>query len=731
SIIGLNGPKLISNISSGHYSVDIMYSDRFMDRLNVTIDAKHSLADIWSDDLIYDLKINVSSNKWEFDLTPNSSTPLGDYSVRVGVVDPWGAGEFKEFPDKFTIFNVNDPPEIIGTPLKNCMEDAEFIFEPDIFDLDPEDVHSWMIDTDATFLSIDPSTGRISGIPKNSDIGSYTVNIVVRDQGSLTDEMNFSLTVVNVNDPPDILSDFPDHIMEDSFFEFEFKALDIDPTEDILLWEMDTNCSFLVFQRSEGIVRGTPANKDVGSYFISINVTDGNGGFNETLYLFEVLNTNDPPALVDPPTDIEIYEDTSYSIRVLPGWFADEDNDMLDIQYSTPGNLFLTLTDQNILVIRPVANWSGEETISFYASDGEFEVGWNVVIRVLPVNDAPTNISISISKYRFSEDEDLVISGNARDVDLEYGDQLHFSWFDQDGHLLGMGKTLEIDLEAGEYEIILNVTDQKGSGSETSVFIEIFRETTFLETYGLLLILISVIFSIIILVVVGIFVMRRMGRKEQENKDSEDPVEGDNLSMGAAGNGFSATMMSGGQLVKNELPSFMKQPEELPPPGEPFPGPTAQLPPVTSGPVPTPETSEYVRPQHDDASRGGFKAPPSPAEMTSQLPQPLSTSDQEYSSDQADHSNPPSVTSVLDQPMLENSPLSPAFPQMDPPSARPDDINAEFNSPVWSPEMVGSRVASDARSAVEMLHELNQLKTEGAITEEEFQIHKKRLLRKI
>lgn len=80
---------------------------------------------------------------------------------------------------------------------------------------------------------------------------------------------------------------------------------------------------------------------------------------------------------------------------------------------------------------------------------------------------------------------------------------------------------------------------------------------------------------------------------------------------------------------------------------------------------------------------------------------------------------------------MENDPSSPVSSDTHPPRYQHNGIEAEFNSPIWSPEMVESRIASDAKSAVELLHELNQLKTEGAITEEEFQIHKKRLLRKI
>jgi len=40
-------------------------------------------------------------------------------------------------------------------------------------------------------------------------------------------------------------------------------------------------------------------------------------------------------------------------------------------------------------------------------------------------------------------------------------------------------------------------------------------------------------------------------------------------------------------------------------------------------------------------------------------------------------------------------------------------------------------VSTEAKTAVELLHKLNELKQEGAITEEEYEVSKNRLLRKI
>ncbi len=220
---------------------------------------------------------------------------IGIFWVNISVYDNWGGMDASNFTLK--VINVNDPPEILGTPILNCMEDTEYNYFPSVSDPDPVDMYSWFVDTDATFLSINHSSGHLYGKPSNSDVGKFSISIIVKDQGELYAYQNYSLNVINVNDPPQIISEFPPKIFEDSEVKFKLEAIDIDPTFDILIWSMTTNASFLSLKKSEGLVEGKPINKDVGNYSITFNVSDGKGGYNEVEFIFDVVNTNDPPVL--------------------------------------------------------------------------------------------------------------------------------------------------------------------------------------------------------------------------------------------------------------------------------------------------------------------------------------------------------------------------------------------------------------------------------------------------
>jgi len=727
-ILAIEGPRLISNISYGHFTLEIDNYDRSQDILNVTVLTRHVNDEEWADDMVSYLRVNTESGMWEFDIVPSSETPLGNHSVEVVVIDDMERQVERTFSDLFVIYNVNDPPFILGTPKKNCLEDTLYEFGPLISDGDPEDIHTWTMDTDAMFLSIDVQTGHIRGTPDNSHLGNYNIGLTVTDRGGLFDMLNFTLTVINVNDPPEIISEFPGTLTEDVPFTLKLEAIDIDPTGDLLLWSMRTNCSFLNLKRAEGILSGTPANKDVGPFHVLINVSDGNGGFHELNFTSEVINVNDPPGLKNPPGFLEFNEDETFRIGGIGEWFRDEDGDRLDIQHSTPGHLYITLTEGTELVIEPLPDWCGEETVKFTASDGEYYVEFHVIIKIRPMNDSPLNISIAMEGDRFEVNERIVVSGNANDADMPYGDELTFRWFRRGGSPLGKGQMIEFYLDEGVHEIILNVTDSNSAGGETSVVITIYRERSFLDTYGALVWIIAAVLLMIAVLVIFLLIWRRMS-KEQTEKVGVEP--GDDLPATGAADGFSSSLIGGTYRTNPELPTFMKQPEELPLSGAASTetGPVDQLPPASVTTEVLEPSSEYVRPERDHG-RHGFQAPPSPGDMVSRPPAVDPIPAVERLSGDALPTEP-TVTAVIEDMFTDGTPSQPAEDVTGGTPYSLADTGPEFNSPVWTPEMVERRMTNDARSAVELLRELNDLRAEGAITEEEYQVHKKRLLRKL
>jgi len=627
---------------------------------------------------------------------------VGSFWVNVSVHDGNGGSDLTNFT--LTVVNVNDPPEIAGVPKKNCLEDELYWIDLEALDPDPGDSHIWLVDTEASFLSIDRDTGNLSGIPVNSDVGEHQVSVSVSDRAGRMAYLNYTLKVQNVNDDPVITSELPGEMMEDMEFRMEFDAVDVDPVDDILLWRMDTNATFLSLERASGILRGRPDNFDVGSYFLRINVTDGAGGLDERNFTFVVVNVNDHPALNSPPSRITIDEDSSYEGVSITKWFIDIDGDRLVYQFSTPEYLLISIDDDLMITITPVKDWSGEETITFFAADLEAEVSWNTVITVKPVNDAPYNATIVSEKLKFRSDETISLAGVAKDPDIPYGDDLNYLWYDQGGALIGKGSIINIDLPVGENLIRLNVTDTRGEHTSATIMIEVYEERSMTGLW------IGIVLFLVILVSVFIAAGVIIIRKRMRGEAADGKSEGENRPSGVSGlgEGYSAGMLSGPArplelqpVMHSELPASTGS-EQLPPA------------PVTEQVV---TGSDYIRPSGtDELVKEGFKAPPA-GDI-----RPFDGSDHPVS-------GLPTEGGVMSEIL--------GFLNIEDPSdinARPAEefgISLEEDSKVWSPEMAESRAAGEAKTALEMLHELNELRNEGAITEEEYESSKKRLLRKI
>jgi hypothetical protein len=225
---------------------------------------------------------------------------VGTYFVNVSVDDGEGGIDWHYF----NLMVNNVPPEITTPyPTNETLEDEPYSFDFDSSD-DDQGTITWSMESSASWLSMNSTTGILSGTPTNDHVGDWWVNATVDDgNGGLTSH-NYSIHVNNVNDPPEISVTFINNTLEDQQYTVDFNASDIDPTFDTFTWSFHTNAVWLSLNSSTGILSGTPENKDVGSYWVNISVDDGNGGSNWLNYSLEVSNVNDPPKIWTDIVDI-------------------------------------------------------------------------------------------------------------------------------------------------------------------------------------------------------------------------------------------------------------------------------------------------------------------------------------------------------------------------------------------------------------------------------------------
>ena len=129
-----------------------------------------------------------------------------------------------------TVDNVNDPPTLEEIPDAFVIEKATFNYQLTATDIDA-DVVSETLSYDAVsrpaWLNVS-SSGLVTGIPGNEDVGAHDVTVRVTDSAGASDEKTFTLTVNNVNDAP--VFDFtpPNGLEQDATFTLTLSAHDPD-----------------------------------------------------------------------------------------------------------------------------------------------------------------------------------------------------------------------------------------------------------------------------------------------------------------------------------------------------------------------------------------------------------------------------------------------------------------------------------------------------------------------
>jgi len=463
------------------------YSYPYFRMIDYHVNITTSNFEIFREDLHYHLEYNMITNlpvnsilPWDLETNASDWLAIDQYGILEATpsnedVGLYWANISLAFNDdildytffKLIVLNTNDPPVITSLSVTRIDEDILYIKNFKAIDEDPtEDILTWSFESNASFLTMNSSNGTLYGIPSNSDVGVWWVNVIVDDGNYGTDSLYFTLTVINKNDAPKIVTSPNETAYEDIFYYVEYKAIDIDPTQDQLRWSLTTNASFLTIDVKTGILSGIPTNSDVGEWKVIVSVKDGLGGIDSINHTLRVFNTNDVPETNSTPSDIKIDEDTSFSGIRLNDWFKDIDSDLLFFSSVSSKNITIEIFPDSSVRFTPIKDWCGKETITFYANDSIKSVCDNITITVSPVNDAPTNATISFADFDYYEGKTQFARANATDVDLIYGDSLSYCWFFNTTDRVLKGKEVDLSLPAGRHRITLVVVDLKGASLE-------------------------------------------------------------------------------------------------------------------------------------------------------------------------------------------------------------------------------------------------------------------------
>jgi predicted transcriptional regulator len=339
---------------------------------------------------------------------------------------------------------INTVPKIITKDNLTAIEDIYYEISYEFEDIDISNVDQichWEFDTNAIWLNFNLKTGKLSGTPRNDDVGQYWVYIAVNDTMDIV-FTNFTLTVIDINDSPLIVTSNVEVTNEDELYEVDYEATDIDSPIENQFWSLRTNATtWLNFSPITGILNGTPGNSEVGEYWINITVNDIEGGSDCTNFTLMVLNVNDRPEII---TKDELLAETDKSYEV--------DYDAIDIDSQSSKQAWSLSTNATWLSINPTNGVlegtptrieTGWYIVNVTVSDGDGGIDWHRFILNVNKGNLPpiiTTEDIEIAEVNESYEVDYDATDD-RSIDLlRWSIDTNASWLDietKTGYLSG------------------------------------------------------------------------------------------------------------------------------------------------------------------------------------------------------------------------------------------------------------------------------------------------------
>jgi hypothetical protein len=302
------------------------------------------------------------------------------------------ASEIKAYWDSNNI-PTNNPPGFISTPDTLATQDLLWSYTITAVDVDAGDLVSYSLRTPLSGMSLSGNT--VTWTPTNANVGSNIVTIRATDSRGAFSDQTFRVHVINVNEPPTIISAAPTAAVQNQLFSYQAQASDPD-AGDVLMWQLTTAPPGMNISAS-GLVTWTPTQAQVGSNNVVIQVRDAAGATAQQSFSITVTNVNDAPVITDQISQ-NATEDIPFSLQLAAidpdgnqvFWFVVQAPESLKVNMSSG---FLTWT--------PRQNVAGTTVqVKIRATDAVLSDTTTFSITVTAVNDPPVITTVLPSQFK-------------------------------------------------------------------------------------------------------------------------------------------------------------------------------------------------------------------------------------------------------------------------------------------------------------------------------------------
>ena len=302
------------------------------------------------------------------------------------------------------VIPVNDVPMLADIETQSIEEDSELSLNLFAIDMDGDNLtygatidDNGIVETEGDMLTV---------IPNQDYNGLIYVSIAVSD-GQDTEESNFNIQVLPINDPPVLDSIESKSIVEDSYLQLSLSATDVDG--DSLTYSADAGENAKV-EIDGPQLRVTPENDFYGDIDVLVYVDDGTSK-DKIKFVLKVTPVNDAPVLT---SIIPVAKKEKINIQMLA---TDIDGDSLIYSVNTDASADVTVND-NLLTVKPHKDYEGTAPLTLKTFDGSSSVDTNITL----INPIPG--VLAIAPQYMKEDTELILKLTAKDID---GDRYIFN----------------------------------------------------------------------------------------------------------------------------------------------------------------------------------------------------------------------------------------------------------------------------------------------------------------
>ena len=267
---------------------------------------------------------------------------LGATQVEIRIDDGKGASTLHSF--SLAVLNTNDDPLITSLPDTVAIEDSLYTYALTVTDADPGDSLSYALVSSPDSMKVD-SAGVLTWTPLQADVGAHQITVHALDDSSGIGAQSFLLTVLQVDDPPQISSQPDTLASEDQLYHYVLVAADEEGAA--LTYLLETAPQAMQID-SAGVLEWTPTSADTGLQAVVVQVTDPAGQTAVQSFSLRVLEVNDPP-------QITAFNPVDTLVQTLPGALlpfsveaSDEEGDSLAFSWRLNGTLQVGASSANL-----------------------------------------------------------------------------------------------------------------------------------------------------------------------------------------------------------------------------------------------------------------------------------------------------------------------------------------------------------------------------------------------